>query len=499
MGRKRRKTSSSSKKTNTKAKAFDIDLIVILLVILGILSFVVIYGKSGTVGEMLSPALGGCLGGIKYLIPFGIFATAFVVGRDEGRFIKSKLIQVILLLGFIASVLTIYQISIQNIDKTKGFETVVQAGYTLGINNKGGGTIGAVIAYPLVMLFSEFGAAVVSLGGTAFLFVFTFGLKPSQMLSNLSERLEESREIRREEDEEREHRREERRNSRRKVADISIDDEDELSQKEGKRKRSRVPNLIDDDMLENSDLSEEQIKINLNDEEQNVSPKGRIKGILRKSDKTAEIVENNHSEKPNPNELTDLFREQEVVKENKTQSVLQLEHNTTSENDENYEFPPFELMKQGVSKNGKGGKRALTETAARLQKTLYSFGVSAKVENVSVGPAITRYELKPAEGVRVSKIAKLSDDIALNLAAESIRIEAPIPGKQAVGIEIPNTEKEMVPLRDVLETDAFQYANSKLSMGLGKDIAGEAVIADIGKMPHVLIAGSTGSRKISVY
>ena len=108
---------------------------------------------------------------------------------------------------------------------------------------------------------------------------------------------------------------------------------------------------------------------------------------------------------------------------------MQLEHNTIVEEDENYEFPPAELMKMGESKGIKGGKKALTDTATKLQKTLFSFGVSAKVENVSVGPAITRYELKPAEGVRVSKIAKLSDDIALNLAAESIRIEAPIPRK----------------------------------------------------------------------
>ena len=129
------------------------------------------------------------------------------------------------------------------------------------------------------------------------------------------------------------------------------------------------------------------------------------------------------------------------------------------------------------------------------KKTLYSFGVSAKVEDVSVGPAITRYELKPAEGVRVSKIANLADDIALNLAAQSIRIEAPIPGKQAVGIEIPNKETEIVHLRDVIDSEEFVSAESKLSMGLGKDVSGARVIADIAKMPHLLVAGSTGSGK----
>ena len=159
------------------------------------------------------------------------------------------------------------------------------------------------------------------------------------------------------------------------------------------------------------------------------------------------------------------------------------------------QFPPVELLSEGKGVVLKGGKKALADTATKLQKTLYSFGVSAKVENVSVGPAITRYEIKPAEGVRVSKIANLAVDIALNLAAESIRIEAPIPGKQAVGIEIPNKENEIVHLRDILETDKFQKHKSKLAFALGKDVAGEEVVADISKMPHVLIAGSTGSGK----
>ena len=201
-------------------------------------------------------------------------------------------------------------------------------------------------------------------------------------------------------------------------------------------------------------------------------------------------------DKLNPNEIeNNLFVQKAEEKEEKVKEVLQLEHNTVVSEDENYETPPVELLKQGTLKQLKGSKKILTDTATKLQKTLYSFGVSAKVENVSVGPAITRYELKPAEGVRVSKIAKLADDIALNLAAESIRIEAPIPGKQAVGIEIPNKEKEVVHMRDIIESDEFQDAESKVSMALGKDIAGNPVVADIAKMPHMLIAGSTGSGK----
>ena len=189
-----------------------------------------------------------------------------------------------------------------------------------------------------------------------------------------------------------------------------------------------------------------------------------------------------------------LFKQEEEKKEEKVKEVLQLEHAVVVE-DEHYEYPPVELLSKGSKKAIKGGAKALTDVATKLQKTLYSFGVQAKVENVSVGPAITRYELKPAEGVRVSKIANLADDIALNLAAETIRIEAPIPGKQAVGIEVPNKEKEMVNLREVVESEEFENSKSKLSVALGKDVAGQIIIADIAKMPHALIAGATGSGK----
>lgn len=157
---KKRKT---KKRAPTASRGMDPDISVILLVILGILSCVVIYGNAGSVGETLSPFLGGCFGIIKYIIPIAIFGAAFAVTKDNGKFIKSKIFQILLLLGFVSSCFTIYQMSVGNIDKSKGFETVTQAAYQLGGLNKGGGTIGAVIAFPLVSLFGEFGAAVVSL------------------------------------------------------------------------------------------------------------------------------------------------------------------------------------------------------------------------------------------------------------------------------------------------------------------------------------------------
>lgn len=159
-----------------------------------------------------------------------------------------------------------------------------------------------------------------------------------------------------------------------------------------------------------------------------------------------------------------------------------------------YQFPPMNLLKRGNKTSGESDAH-LRETAMKLQQILQNFGVSVTVTNVSCGPAVTRYELQPEMGVKVSKIVGLTDDIKLNLAAADIRIEAPIPGKAAVGIEVPNKENSAVMLRDLLETAEFKNSQSKISFAAGKDIAGKVVVADIAKMPHLLIAGATGSGK----
>lgn len=162
---------------------------------------------------------------------------------------------------------------------------------------------------------------------------------------------------------------------------------------------------------------------------------------------------------------------------------------------EKYEFPPLDLLDQGKGSGNQQTAASLKQTALKLQQTFESFGVGVQVTNVSCGPAVTRYELQPDQGVKVSRIVSLSDDIKLNLAVADIRIEAPIPGKAAVGIEVPNTHKEMVHLRDLLESDKCKQAKSKLAFAVGKDIGGQTVVADIEKMPHLLIAGATGSGK----
>ena len=324
--------------------------------------------------------------------------------------------------------------------------------------------------------------------------VFTFGINLSDIIKKLAKKMEDKRE-------------------ENLVAKEEMKKEQEIAPRETtakRRQREREEKLAQKEALKQSKgILDNQIKFNFG---------GRMidseseKTELKKYDHSGEDLEpltknskqlgkqivpvlGSDEMKPEPDVIeNNLFKVVEEEKEEKKKEVLQLEHSMIVE-DEHYEYPPIEFLSKPKKKSLKGGAKALADTASKLQKTLYSFGVSAKVENVSVGPAITRYELKPSEGVRVSKIANLADDIALNLAAATIRIEAPIPGKQAVGIEVPNQEKEAVYMREVIDSDEFRKNESKLTVALGKDVAGNIQLADIAKMPHVLIAGATGSGK----
>ena len=462
----------AKRRTRTRKHTKDNNIDVAVLIIISILLAVLIFTKSGYIGEQLSPMLGGLVGVIKYIIPLGTFALAIGIATQKKDYAKGKIMQYTVFLLCICIILCIFEISKDNLSTKGEFWSIVKNAYTLGESNQGGGAIGAMVAIPLINLIGMIGTIILNAVLAIVLLMFMLGFKPAEMIQNLVEEIKERREEYEEDEEEEE-----------------IDEEKprKMKEKKTKKEKLRKQDVIPEEQLKIPD--EQQITINLPDEKENKKAKKSIKNILKKPEEEIK------PEKVNPNNIeANLFKQEVEQKEEKTKQVLTLEHTLTSEN-ENYEFPPIELLEQGETQILKGGKKVVTDTATKLQKTLYSFGVSAKVEKVSVGPSITRYELKPAEGVRVSKIAKLSDDIALNLAAESIRIEAPIPGKQAVGIEIPNKEKQVVPLRDIIDSDKFKNSKSKVSMALGKDVAGEEVIADIAKMPHVLIAGSTGSGK----
>jgi S-DNA-T family DNA segregation ATPase FtsK/SpoIIIE len=195
-------------------------------------------------------------------------------------------------------------------------------------------------------------------------------------------------------------------------------------------------------------------------------------------------------------EMEEKQQEEKTIKPEQSEDEKKIHVSNISQENLHYELPGTHLLNQKkISKNNGKNSREVKEQIKKLEDTLKNFGVKAKVSEVTVGPTITRFEIQPESGVKVSKIKNLADDIALNMAATSIRIEAPIPGKAAVGIEIPNSETDMVTLRETLENTNFRKSESKISVALGKTITGKIVVADLTDMPHLLIAGATGSGK----
>ena len=475
----RTKGAKSQKEQKRKEKELQrkLNTTVMIIIVVSILLAILIYTKSGYLGKTLSPALGGVFGYIKYLIPVGLLCMALYIAHErDTKYYSKKLIMFLIILVLVDVVLTCYQVSSGNIDVNGSLESALSRAYDLGMRDLGGGVIGTLIAYPLIKFIGTPAAIIASIGVSLILIVFIFSLHPADTISKCMDKIINKKNNENDEDID-------------KNKNVIVEDNKKMSWL-GRKNKEKV--------IENEPL-EEQITINLKEPKKYDHSQDALDVPNFKSGKkaTEKIISQNLNQKPSQAQAEsgqELFAKQEIEKEEKTKEVLQLEHALRVE-DEKYEFPPVELLANGKGSDEAGNRKQLLATAEKLRRTLYSFGVSAKVENVSVGPAITRYELAPAEGVRVSKIANLSDDIALSLEAETIRIEAPIPGKHTVGIEVPNKAKEVVALRDIIESDKFSDSKSKVAFALGKDVGGDAVVTDIAKMPHLLIAGSTGSGK----
>lgn len=397
------KKNKKNKKQVKSVKKLNREATVVILMVVGILSAVLVYLKSGIFGENLSNFLGGIVGIVKYIIPIGIIAISINMIHNNKSYITSKLIQYGIILCCMSTVLSIYEIATnKSLIITENFQSVIDRAYYLGTIGKGGGIIGACIAIPLIKLLGVPGTIILAIGLALIFVVLMFDFKPTILIENMLKKMKEDgaqyKQIRE--------------NNEQKI--IGSKKEKRLREKEEKLKQAEEVSQLQINFGED-DTDMKKYKHDSDD----IVPLGMENKIKNNANYDPEYIEGN------------LFKQEEKKKEDSKKEVLQLEHAVVVE-DEHYEYPPFNLLSKSTKKTNKAGAKALTDTAARLQKTLYSFGVSAKVEDVSVGPAITRYELKPAEGVRVSKIANLADDIALNLAAETIRIEAPIPGKQAV-------------------------------------------------------------------
>ena len=487
MASKSKKKSTSKKTTGKTTKKagenFVIDEIIIWIVLaVSILLLISNFGFGGTLGASASAFLMESFGAGAYLVPFLLFGvTAFLVSNKHNRIAYWKsgaaVICFLILCGL--------------------FELISDAG----------GTVGGSLADILSPALGVAGTYVILIIMLIIGIVIITGRSVLKGVKKQSDRAyshaKESNTRRREASA---RRREERRTAR---------EEKELEQAKAekktasKRKDRHVEGVSFDTTLSGRSPEMKEMKAD--------ELKTDIPSAVQPNTKdTQELVINRTQPEmaAQPDDLPDPFDTDSAVESlaeskalakrsrkkagadaiaQETASVAQ----AVSENEvknETYHTPPFSLLTRG-KKGGGDSDTHLRETAGKLQDTLHSFGVNVTVTNVSCGPSVTRYELQPEQGVKVSKIVGLADDIKLNLAAADIRIEAPIPGKAAVGIEVPNKENSAVMLRDLLESTEFKNSASNVSFAVGRDIAGRCVVADIAKMPHLLIAGATGSGK----
>ena len=463
----------------------NIDLTSIIMIITGIILAVVIYSKDlGNVGTFIKYGIfGGLIGKVTMALPIILILLGiYVIFQDFSR-LKVKAFQVIILCLSVAGLFSIYSKGTILQNDPQGVFECIKAFYTSGASMSpamiGGGVIGGIMAIPISGWFNDLVAKVILWGLATFSTMIITGITISAIVVAIQELFAEMMDA-----------------TKKEYANNVIEfRKAQNNVGSGKTRNSQKFK----DIVDQTEVVEaaEQLNFDLDDtgdgeEEEEETEEDELEELKKEKAKTKNNIKELFSKKKK--QVEEEEEQEETEGEEEANEELDLEHNTVEEYEE-YEFPPIDLLNQSKAAGKDYSNKELKEIAIKLQKTLASFGVEAKVTNVTRGPTVTRYELQPSVGVKVSKILRLADDIALNLAAKSIRIEAPIPGKSAVGIEVPNKVTDTVSLREIIESDAFQDATSKVSFGLGKGIDGEPVIANIAKMPHMLIAGSTGSGK----
>ena len=430
-----------SKQTTIKEEIKQ-ELVGIFLIALGIFVSFCLW-KENTAGDAISiGAIGGFINGLlkslcgtgKIFIPVILFVTGLSKMTKRLKFDQFSLFSALLLL---LSLLALFHLNLSLEVQT----------FSSGWEGLGGGIIGASLSYLSVTLFGR-GGSYIFWG--MMIVAATIGIVKKTLSDIITQFYTQSKNflVR----------------ARQELVNFLFEETEE-KEEETKLEKKQVKKAISKnhpplivDPIENAEALINEV---------NSSP-----ALIMNLPKSGKEIENNN-EKSNENN-------------NENNNKLDLK---------DYQLPSFTLIKNQPKVKNSRLNKDITDNVRILEETLDNFGVKARVTQVSRGPSITRYELQPPPGVKVSRIVNLADDIALSLAASQVRIEAPIPGKAAIGIEVPNEEIAVVSLREVLETALFQESSSKLTVALGKDIAGNPIVADLGKMPHLLIAGATGSGK----
>ena len=496
----KRRTSSSKRKSNKpkaedirKAEEFQLEIILWIVIAVSLLLFISNFGVGGVVGNAVSSFLFGLFGLVAYVFPIIlVVATVFATSNRGNMFAMVKLIAAILFAIFMCVFLSL-------IFSGDLIMTPVEA-FEYGFYEKlGGGIIGGAIAYLLSEGFGIAGAYIIDIvvliisivlitEKSALKGVRDGGQKVIESAKENSERLQEFKRMQAEEKARRVDNKVFGVSSDTKITEQDMSHSDEMGELYGEQlelpnvRGERKTKIASDGRIESSEYK--PLKQELRSEP-------NIVGDFVADDALPEVVEEPVVIEKATRKTRASIEEIEKAVDNVANEIIAEQ----MQKERPYVFPPMNLLKPGENKRAGNTQAQLRETAMKLEQTLKTFGVNVTVTDISCGPSVTRYEIQPEMGVKVSKIVNLADDIKLNLAASDIRIEAPIPGKAAVGIEVPNAENVMVSFRDLLESAEFQNSASKITFAVGKDISGQTKVADIAKMPHMLIAGATGSGK----
>lgn len=435
----------------------QIGAIILFAIALFLLCMAIIPGAS--VWEAVRSFYFGVFGFCTYIWPVILVYVAVMTSLDRPTDrLGTKVIEAAIFILLLCSVIHVFTVD------GGGYFEDIQTAYIFGIDHRNGGALGAIIGGGLYYMFGKAASAatlfilmfvdLMLMTGLTLIRLFRTMWKPVQKIERYSEEKIQNREQMRDQ-----------KQVRRKPFNVDVDLGPSLPSKDV---------LAGEDTAELPDINDVEIPeppVRQPPAEEKIPD---LKDIIRRANTT-----------PEPSKTT---RAADIP-------AFEVHKEAESPDISGYQLPPVGLLKPPVQTGREDHSAELNENSRCLVETLKSFGVETKIVDISQGPSVTRYELQPAVGVKISKITNLSDDIALNLAASGVRIEAPIPNKRAVGIEVPNKNRAMVTAREIIDRDEFYQAKSKLTVALGKDITGQAAYADLAKMPHLLIAGTTGSGK----
>lgn len=519
-------TASKARKQREQQESFRNEVILWIALAVCIVLLLANFGIGGKIGSGVSSFFFGIFGLMAYVFPICFFlAVVFAVSNRENKVAAVKIVAAVLFVSF----LCLFVQMVTDSSKEAGAISAFRYGFE---NKAGGGIIGGLLEQLLCPNFGVPGTYVIDI---IVLIISLVLITERSIMKGMQKggkviydsakddairRMDAAKERREEREKERE-KEQARRRMEKKVSGVALDTK--LPSPDKKKVKSDDINEITLSDIEDMPVVQEENKVELtatNGSQGVEQPVWREPVIHALNEPVATIHRTEVKPviepafEPEPvAEKTESYKQKEPVqpamdeekpRKNKKQDKMEIEDEVAAVEEsivkqENsggrYVFPPVNLLKKGNTGASGDTRDYLNQTAAKLKETLKNFGINITITAINCGPAVTRYEFQPEMGVKVSKIVNLSDDIKMNLAAADIRIEAPIPGKAAIGIEVPNKESIPVMFRDLVESEEFHANKSPIAFAAGKDIAGKVMIADIAKMPHLLIAGATGSGK----